>query len=200
MADAYLKPQSPILYKNDYIYPLTTYDQIILADGSRWDGTAVSNSRTINGHSLSEDVVLTAEDLGNVVLKTGDTMTGNLYISINSGYSLVGFKDSNKNVAGYIRAANLQHNIQLVNMATDTEYKEFFNTPRPSIGLTSDQNYTILTSKDAVTIAQGGTGASTAAQALANLGGFSNKGGTITGDVTATGTITATKVIGAVYA
>ena len=208
MANTYLKPQSPILYKNDYIYPLTTFDQIIMPDGGRWNGffgdspddVPVPSTRTINGHSLQTNVVLSAADLGDAVLKTGDTMTGNLYISVNSGYSLVGFKDSNKAVAGYVQSVNLQHNIQLVNMATDTEYKEYFNTPRPSIGLTADQTYAILTSKNVVTIEQGGTGANTAEQALVNLGAFSNKGGTITGDITATGTITATKIVGAVYA
>jgi hypothetical protein len=90
-----------------------------MPDGSRWNGyfgdspddVPVPITRTINGHSLATNVVLSAADLGDAVSKTGDTMTGNLYISITSGYSLVGFKDSNKNVAGYIRTANLQHNI-----------------------------------------------------------------------------------------
>ena len=205
---SYLKPQSPILYKGDYIYPLTAFDQIIMPDGSRWDGTfgdagatiPVPVTRTINGHGLHTDVVLTATDLGDAVLKTGDTMTGNLYISASSGYSLVGFRDSNNDLAGYIRTTNLQHNIQLANQATDTEYVEYFNTPTPSEGLTSNQNYAILTSKNTVTIAQGGTGATTAAQALINLGAFSSSGGTVSGDMEVTGTITANKVIGAVYA
>lgn len=35
---AYLKPQSPIKRGQDYLYPLTTYDQIIMNDGSRWNG------------------------------------------------------------------------------------------------------------------------------------------------------------------
>ena len=35
---AYLKPQSPIKNGQDHIYPLTTYDQIIMPDGSRWNG------------------------------------------------------------------------------------------------------------------------------------------------------------------
>ena len=43
---AYLKPQSPIKNGEDHIYPLTTYDQIILEDGSRWNGEAVES---ING-------------------------------------------------------------------------------------------------------------------------------------------------------
>ena len=35
---AYLKPQSPLKMGDNHIYPLTTYDQIMLEDGSRWDG------------------------------------------------------------------------------------------------------------------------------------------------------------------
>ena len=34
----YEKPQSPLKLGENHIYPLTTYDQIILEDGSRWDG------------------------------------------------------------------------------------------------------------------------------------------------------------------
>ena len=34
----YEKPQSPLKLGENHIYPLTTYDQIILDDGSRWDG------------------------------------------------------------------------------------------------------------------------------------------------------------------
>lgn len=43
---SYLKPQSPILYKENYIYPLTTYDQIIMPDGSRWQGEVSSGDYT----------------------------------------------------------------------------------------------------------------------------------------------------------
>lgn len=38
---AYLKPQSPIKYKEDYIYPPTTIDQIIMDDGQRLSGVGV---------------------------------------------------------------------------------------------------------------------------------------------------------------
>lgn len=44
--------------------------------------------------------------------------------------------------------------------------------------------YSVLTSKNTVTVAQGGTGATTAEQALANLGGFSKTGGTVNGSIT----------------
>lgn len=44
---AYLKPQSPLKKGEDHIYPLTTYDQIIMANGSRWDGKSSSGSASI---------------------------------------------------------------------------------------------------------------------------------------------------------
>ena len=31
---AYLKPQSPIKNGEDHVYPLTTYDQIVMSDNS----------------------------------------------------------------------------------------------------------------------------------------------------------------------
>lgn len=40
---AYVKPQSPIKKGEDFVYPLTTHDQIILPDGSRWDGGTVAH-------------------------------------------------------------------------------------------------------------------------------------------------------------
>lgn len=36
--DGYLKLQSPLKSGEDNVYPLTTYDQIIKSDGTRWDG------------------------------------------------------------------------------------------------------------------------------------------------------------------
>lgn len=39
---AYLKPQSPLTYQDDYIYPLTTADQVIMPDGSRFTGVTIT--------------------------------------------------------------------------------------------------------------------------------------------------------------
>nr|DAG71469.1 MAG TPA: tail protein [Caudoviricetes sp.] len=66
-----------------------------------------------------------------------------------------------------------------------TRYYEGYLLPEPSTGLTANKSYKILTTKVAVSIAQGGTGATTAAQALTNLGAVPLAGGaTITGDMT----------------
>ena len=61
--------------------------------------------------------------------------------------------------------------------------REMYSLPTPAQGLTNDVSYDILTSKNAVTIAQGGTGATTAANALTNLGALPLSGGTMTGAV-----------------
>ena len=66
-----------------------------------------------------------------------------------------------------------------------TRYYEGYRLPEPSTGLTKNTNYKILTTKAPVSIAQGGTGATTAAQALSNLGAVPLAGGaTITGSMT----------------
>lgn len=43
MPDKVTKPQSPIRNGDEGIYPLTTYDQIIMPDGSRWNGVVVED-------------------------------------------------------------------------------------------------------------------------------------------------------------
>lgn len=43
MPDKVTKPQSPIRNGDEGIYPLTTFDQIIMADGSRWNGVVLSD-------------------------------------------------------------------------------------------------------------------------------------------------------------
>lgn len=50
MAGEYLKPQTPLMYDEDYIYPVTTGDQIIKSDGERLeqDGQIVAD-RTKKG-------------------------------------------------------------------------------------------------------------------------------------------------------
>lgn len=63
---AYLKPQSPITNGEDHIYPLTTYDQVIMPDGSRWNGS--SGVTSVCGKTGA--VSLSASDVG-IVYTTG---------------------------------------------------------------------------------------------------------------------------------
>ena len=51
---AYIKPQSPLKLGEDHIYPLTTYDQILMPDGSRWEGILdVGNNLFINRFTMT---------------------------------------------------------------------------------------------------------------------------------------------------
>ena len=54
---AYFKPSNPLKMDENYIYPLTTYDQVILPDGSRWTGKALENGGSINGNLNINGVV-----------------------------------------------------------------------------------------------------------------------------------------------
>lgn len=52
---AYLKPQSPLKNNDDYIYPLTTADQVIMEDGSRLNQLATPKAGFI--YPLASDIV-----------------------------------------------------------------------------------------------------------------------------------------------
>lgn len=119
------------------------------------------------------------------VSKSGDTITGNLNFTRSDGYGYVAFTDADGNISGYIRSTPDTHRIQLAHKATDTDYAEYFMPPAPSTGLTASKIYNILTSKNTVTIAQGGTGATTADGACTNLGAVKKSGDTMTGQLTA---------------
>ena len=78
---AYLKPQSPIIYTEDHVYPLTTADQVILANGKR----------------LEQNGVVVAEKLGSpkAISLAGDvTGTVNFDGSNNVRYKLLCLRQS----------------------------------------------------------------------------------------------------------
>lgn len=52
------KPQSPLIMNGEGIFPLTTYDQIIMPDGSRWNGSSAGNS-VGGGNSTNSGVTVT---------------------------------------------------------------------------------------------------------------------------------------------
>lgn len=61
MADSYLKPQSPIRDGEDYILPITSYDQIVMPDGiSRWDGVSGSTVKNISDINGLEEAIASA--------------------------------------------------------------------------------------------------------------------------------------------
>lgn len=85
---AYIKPQSPLTHGENFIYPITTHDQIVLPDGSRWDG--VSNKvSSVNGKEGA--VVLTAQDVGAASIKVvqGTIWPADWHSSTKSGFAYV---------------------------------------------------------------------------------------------------------------
>ena len=267
---SYLKPQSPIKNSNDHIYPLTTYDQIIMPDGSRWDGAIAPTdnfiqksgdemtgalttpglvlkdvgggsttlafsdgtgevlsylqSNTATGaltfgqqtagaqfkelyrfptadETLTEDTVyellttknsvksvngengevtITPEKIG-AVKTTGDTMTGALALQ-GAG---IQFLSENAALLGRITVSSTSKNIRFHQIYSPDEPYEYYMFPAASqVSGDSNVSYSILTSKNPVTVAQGGTGATTATEALQALGAVSKTGDTMTGQLT----------------
>lgn len=85
---AYIKPQSPLTHGENFIYPITTHDQIVLPDGNRWDG--VSNKvSSVNGKEGA--VVLTAQDVGatRVRVSIGTIWTDDWHASSKSAFAEV---------------------------------------------------------------------------------------------------------------
>ena len=125
----------------------------------------------------------------NALIKTGDTMTG----ALNMNGAVITYKTAeNVPMARFGISATNQLRFWEFNSA-GTNY-EYYNLPAPDLSRTSNQEYKILTNKQAVSVAEGGTGATTAAQAAINLNVLPLTGGTITGDLNVTG-----KVTGAVW-
>ena len=102
MAD-FLKPQSPLEYQNNYIYPLTTYDQIILPNNERWDGSLSQTKRInisvpANGWQNAEDgsatqVILIDNFTMNTICTVADldasTLTKENYNEMNRAWACV---------------------------------------------------------------------------------------------------------------
>ena len=99
------------------------------------------------------------------VKKSGDTMTGSLIIQKTDGRLY--FEDNEGNRVGYIAPAS-DGSMRVLEYNGSNDHYEVYNFPRPTA--TSGTSYSVLTTKSVVTIPQGGTGATTAADARANLG------------------------------
>lgn len=79
--ERFLKPQSPIQDGEDYILPITSYDQIIMPDGvSRWDGVSGSAKKTVSDIEGLEDVLASAGKVKTVNNKEADE-SGNIELS-----------------------------------------------------------------------------------------------------------------------
>lgn len=108
---------------------------------------------------------------GRFVSKDGDTMTGTLHMTKSDDFPSVAFDDS-RGQHLIIRASNSTTRARLMfeqKMNDESSYEGFY-LPSTTEILSSSQQYPILTGKEAVTISQGGTGATSASAARSNLG------------------------------
>lgn len=111
------------------------------------------------------------------VKKSGDTMTGTLKVANNlqiygDAWRSIGFETAD----GKDRASMMISNTNVIHFnvrETGATYADRYKLPNPTAGKTAESWYDILTTKNAVTVAQGGTGATTASGALTNLGAVS---------------------------
>ena len=84
---AYLKPQSPIKNGDDYIYPLTTIDQVIMSDGSRLGGNGQLNIRPSDIGAADANIipVVTASDNGKFLTVVNGVWTAEAIPSAEEG-------------------------------------------------------------------------------------------------------------------
>lgn len=112
------------------------------------------------------------EQINDKVSKSGDTMTGSLTLSSGYVYSVNGFRlnESDKLAIHYGKHSS-GRGAQIVEYKQgDTSKYEAYRLPAIATDISTAATYNILTTKSAVTVAQGGTGSTTASGALTNLG------------------------------
>ena len=86
----YLRPQIPLEIDGKYIYPLTTYNQIIMPDGSRWQGESYPVT-SVNGQTGDVSILFdssNATSLGGVDASVyQDFMTKKTHtVTVNSSF------------------------------------------------------------------------------------------------------------------
>lgn len=117
--------------------------------------------------------------LGNLgaVKKSGDTMTGVLYVpklfvkpNAGNDYPTTELQDSNGSRVGSVSTGTASRRMCLTNYPASGSYYEQYRTPALPSSLTANGVYEILTTKIPVTIAQGGTNATEPIAARKNLG------------------------------
>ena len=119
----------------------------------------------------------------------GDTMTGTLIapqvsiVNPTNSYPriVLSCSDGTNNGKSQYASDTSTGRAYVAEWANGSNYYEVYSFPTPATDLTSNKSYTVLTNRNAVTIAQGGTGATTAAAARTALGAVSKTGDTITG-------------------
>jgi len=149
-------------YKELYRFP--TADETLTEDTVYELLTTKNSVKSVNGEN--GEVTITPEKIG-AVKTTGDTMTGALTLQ-NAGLR---FRNESGSLIGRITISADSKNFRFLQNYAENEPYEYYALP-PASQVSGDSNvlYSILTSKNPVTVAQGGTGATDAATARTNLG------------------------------
>ena len=91
MSEKYIKLLSPIRNGDEHIYPLTTYDQIILEDGSRWNGETIPEIEKILRYDAEQQT-----GLNNFVKTTLPPRVGDQYLYFPTSADQIIFSDGTK--------------------------------------------------------------------------------------------------------
>lgn len=98
---AYYKLQSPLKLGADYVYPLTSYDQIILADGTRWNGKSLDDSAYL---PLTGGTLTAASGATPLTLKSGTGQASSYLKFVNTNDTVlgwIGFQSQDNPVISY---------------------------------------------------------------------------------------------------
>ena len=74
------KAKMPLKQGEKYSYPLTSYDQIILENGERWNGQQSGTVTSINGITPDESGNVVLEGEANFTTVNAETITANKII------------------------------------------------------------------------------------------------------------------------
>lgn len=125
------------------------------------DGTLVDEGTVVPSiEQLQQDVTNLQN---NKVNRSGDTMTGRLTApgyttTATNGYPNVYFKNSGEFAGFIVNEASNRRFLFNEYPSDSSEFYESYAMPAPSAGLTATKYYSVLTTKQPVTVAQGGTG------------------------------------------
>lgn len=108
-------------------------------------------------------------DLSAYVLKTGDTMTGTISSKASNLLRYLDANDEEKISLWYVNDSSGVRHLFRQYRPSGT-YRENYNLPSTTDALTANVNYNILTTKNVVTVAQGGTGTVTLSSGEALIG------------------------------
>lgn len=160
----------------------------------------VSIGEMADALALKVDKTVYEAAIAGKVSKSGDAMNGtlemtgagnvfqrklNFAVGANYGGPVFKIVDINGRNVGNISISTADNHMSFRLNPIDNEGIDIiYWLPIPPAGQTANKSYDILTTQAAVAIAQGGTGASTPAAALANLGAVDKAGDTMTGVLT----------------